>query len=318
MKILLKLLSLSAFYFCYTFADSLEDRVEFAKKSKVFCSRPLHLESDEEQKWFCDKLKELKGIERLDIRWLGINKETVNCVAKFIKDNRSSLKIIDLCDNNIGDDVIQKIANGLKNSSVEVIRLENCNLGDKAIRIITQILPYIPNLRKLILNRNGFITDKGGHALLYELPNTEMLTYIGTSYTGISREVKQAILKELAQRYQAYSARTSLYYIRRKRSPSRSEQPVPKRRCTDGSRAKDLYPDTTTSVLTQSIEQNSIRSLYILAEVASQRLESEQWETIEGCEEENFSYPSADSEGFDDMTIRKPDIEGMEKDKHNN
>lgn len=267
MNTLPKLLALSAVCFCSAFADTLEDRFKRAESSKEFSSRPLRLKNSEEEALFCRKLKELKEITRLDLRWLNISKETVNCVARSIEDNKSSLKVLDLCDNNIGDDGMPKIANALKNSSIEVIRLENCNLGDRAIKSIAKMLLHTPYLRKIMLNRNSFITDEGGQVLLGELPNTETLNSIGLSSTGMCDEVKQAILEKLVSRGKAYYARRTLVHIKRKKRRLSLGQPASK---------KEICPELPGT--------KPMSRLDILAEVATQILELENIDTTEDGE----------------------------------
>lgn len=231
-----------------------------------------------------------------------MSKETVSCVARFIEDNKSSLKVLDLCCNNIGDDGMQKITNALKDSSIEVIRLENCNLGDSTIRSIVKMLPHTPYLYKIILIRNSSITDEGGQALLDALQNTETLNCIGLSSTGMCDEVKQAILEKLASRYKAYHAQATLVHIKRGRGQLFNKQPTSKK-----IRKKESYQELPTA-------QKPMSRLDILAEVASQI-----WENISTTEDSkgkrDLSHLSADSENLDDMVIRKPDTEESEKDK---
>ena len=105
-------------------------------------------------------------------------------ISKLLKDNHV-IQILNIANNNIGDDGITAIAMALTNSTIRKLWVEDCGITLTGARSIATLLSLNHSIRTLWLKNNP-ITTEGAHVILQSALNNEASQvdiYIDDDYT---------------------------------------------------------------------------------------------------------------------------------------
>uniref|UniRef100_A0A672QYA6 NACHT domain-containing protein n=1 Tax=Sinocyclocheilus grahami TaxID=75366 RepID=A0A672QYA6_SINGR len=114
-------------------------------------------------KLLCTGLENIKcELEILSLRKCGLTEESCSALATVLRSN-SSLKELDLSNNNLQDSGVKKLQNGLENTNctLQKLRLSNCDLNEESCSALTSVLSSdFGSLRDLDLSNNN-LQDSG-------------------------------------------------------------------------------------------------------------------------------------------------------------
>uniref|UniRef100_A0A672L3A3 Si:ch211-213a13.2 n=1 Tax=Sinocyclocheilus grahami TaxID=75366 RepID=A0A672L3A3_SINGR len=100
-------------------------------------------------------------VHHFSLRDCGLTEESCSALATVLRSN-SSLKDLDMSNNNLQDSGVKKLQNGLENTNctLEKLRLNKCNLTDKSCSALAAVLGSDTNLKELNMNNNN-LQDSG-------------------------------------------------------------------------------------------------------------------------------------------------------------
>ncbi|XP_016414052.1 uncharacterized protein LOC107744761 [Sinocyclocheilus rhinocerous] len=100
-------------------------------------------------------------LDTIHLRKCGLTEESCSVLATVLRSN-SSLKELDMSNNNLQDSGVKKLQNGLEdtNCTLQKLRLNKCNLTDKSCSALATVLGSDTNLKELNLNNNN-LQDSG-------------------------------------------------------------------------------------------------------------------------------------------------------------
>uniref|UniRef100_A0A8C1QRP8 Uncharacterized protein n=1 Tax=Cyprinus carpio TaxID=7962 RepID=A0A8C1QRP8_CYPCA len=98
---------------------------------------------------------------KLSLRKCGLTEKSCSALATVLKSN-SSLKELDMSDNNLQDSGVKKLLDGLENTNytLENLRLNKCNLTDRSCSALAAVLGSDTSLKELNMNNNN-LQDSG-------------------------------------------------------------------------------------------------------------------------------------------------------------
>ena len=133
----------------------------------------------------------------------------------FLSGTGSSLQILELSHNKIGDIGAKKIAESIKGDQckLEYLGLNNTNLGDQGAKNLSASLSSNCSLRTLTLRSNSGITDAGAHSLVESIYNpTSINSIIESNHTLRNLDLKGCshIGKALLSSANSFSAQCSI------------------------------------------------------------------------------------------------------------
>ncbi|XP_043115555.1 NACHT, LRR and PYD domains-containing protein 12-like isoform X2 [Puntigrus tetrazona] len=140
-------------------------------------SNPSHLRKldlsennlgDEGVKLFSDGLKNPQcKLETMQLRFCNLSYKSCAVLASALRSNPSHLRELDLSENELGDDGVNLLSDGVRNTlcKLEILWLRDCDVSDEACAALTSALESNPShLRELDLTKNK-ITDMGANLL---------------------------------------------------------------------------------------------------------------------------------------------------------
>uniref|UniRef100_A0A672ST51 NACHT domain-containing protein n=1 Tax=Sinocyclocheilus grahami TaxID=75366 RepID=A0A672ST51_SINGR len=97
----------------------------------------------------------------LSLRKCGLTEESCSALATVLRSN-SSLKELDMSNNNLQDSGVKKLQNGLENTNctLQKLMLNKCNLTDKSCSALATVLGSDTNLKELNMSNNN-LQDSG-------------------------------------------------------------------------------------------------------------------------------------------------------------
>ncbi|XP_072552361.1 NACHT, LRR and PYD domains-containing protein 3-like [Salminus brasiliensis] len=146
-----------------------------ALSSTTTCLRELDLGNNK----LCDAGVELLSgglknsnckLKILSLRGCGLSKKSCTVIASVLSSNSSSLRELDLSDNNLGDSGVKELSDGLKNlhCKLEILRLYKCCIREEGFVALASVLSSsTSHLRQLNLNSNK--PGESGMKLLTDL-----------------------------------------------------------------------------------------------------------------------------------------------------
>ena len=175
------------------------------KIAKSLCKhtklKSIHLQSSDITEKSAEALSSVisnsNGLEDLH---LGYNELKLGAtkVATAIKNN-SSLKVLDLCNNNIPEEVADELAAAIRaNRSLQKLLLHDNHLGSSTVMVV-DALKKVSTLRELTLNNNENRSEELAPAIAYVLLNNESMEILGLSNNGLNDDSVIKIAKSLCK-----------------------------------------------------------------------------------------------------------------------
>uniref|UniRef100_A0A672QXZ9 Uncharacterized protein n=1 Tax=Sinocyclocheilus grahami TaxID=75366 RepID=A0A672QXZ9_SINGR len=110
-------------------------------------------------------------LQKLRLCDCGLTEESCSVLATVLRSN-SSLKELDMSNNNLQDSGVKKLQNGLENTNctLEKLRLNNCKLTEKSCSVLATVLSSKTILKEMNLN-NSRLLDSGVKEICEGLKN---------------------------------------------------------------------------------------------------------------------------------------------------
>uniref|UniRef100_A0A672QYG5 NACHT domain-containing protein n=1 Tax=Sinocyclocheilus grahami TaxID=75366 RepID=A0A672QYG5_SINGR len=124
-------------------------------------------------KLLCTGLENIKcELEILSLRKCGLTEESCSALATVLRSN-SSLKELDMSNNNLQDSGVKKLQNGLEdtNCALQKLSLRKCGLTEESCSALATVLRSNSSLKELDLSNNN-LQDSGVKKLQNGLENT--------------------------------------------------------------------------------------------------------------------------------------------------
>nr|XP_055073075.1 protein NLRC5-like [Misgurnus anguillicaudatus] len=111
-------------------------------------------------------------LHKLRLSGCGLTEESCSALASVLR-SKSSLKDLDMSNNNLQDSGVKKLHNGLQNTNCQLhkLRLSGCGLTEESCSALASVLRSKPGLKELDLSNNN-LQDSGVKKLHNGLQNT--------------------------------------------------------------------------------------------------------------------------------------------------